>query len=119
MARVLIIDDEVTFLRSLERSLSPPHEVIAMSDSRAALDSLVSGLVVDVIFCDVRMPAMSGPQLLAQLGEHKPHLVAQLLFLTATPDGVTHPHGEDHVLTKPASRVVLFAAVERVLGTTP
>ncbi|MGB9691402.1 MAG: sigma-54-dependent transcriptional regulator, partial [Candidatus Sumerlaeaceae bacterium] len=64
MLRILIIDDEMKMAAALARMLEREgHRVQAMSSPEAALESLAAA-EFDVVLCDMRMPSMSGLEVL-------------------------------------------------------
>ncbi len=81
-ARVLVIDDERSLLRAVERALGARHEVTAVDSGAEALRRLRAGERFDVILCDVMMPQMTGLELHA----HLRHLAAgddeRVVFMT-------------------------------------
>ena len=72
---VLIVDDDVAMRESLEHLLSKagwrPHALSSALDVGRALPEQTP----DVILCDVRMPRMSGLDLLGELGPDAPPIV--------------------------------------------
>jgi hypothetical protein len=58
--RVLVVEDEPTVIKVIERTLSRDHDVVARTNGQAALELILGGSVFDVILCDVMMPVMSG-----------------------------------------------------------
>jgi PAS domain S-box-containing protein len=58
--RLLFIDDEADLCEAIKEALEPSHDVIAITDVRAALELLASGQHFDLILCDMRMPEMTG-----------------------------------------------------------
>lgn len=59
-ARLLLVDDEPSILRSLERLLGKAHDVTLAHSGREALALLSAGLEYDLILCDLMMPETSG-----------------------------------------------------------
>ena len=65
--KVLIVDDEALVRRSLRRALEKSgHVVMEAEDGRQALE-LWSQLAPDLVFLDVLMPRLSGPETLKHL----------------------------------------------------
>ena len=60
--RLLLIDDDETVARALERSLRGEHEVTAETNAAHAVDQIRGGARFDAILCDVVMPRMSGEE---------------------------------------------------------
>jgi CheY-like chemotaxis protein len=64
--RLLIIDDEPSVLRCLERTLRGHYDVTTVASATAAL-ILVAKRHFDAILCDVNMPDMTGHELIEKL----------------------------------------------------
>lgn len=72
MAKILLIDDEVTVLRSIGTVLrSEGHEIVAISDSAKAVDVVKAG-DYDVIITDIRMSPVDGMEILKLACEQQP-----------------------------------------------
>ncbi len=69
--KILIIDDEPLIRRSLSRALrARGHQVVEAEDGSSGLAAWISE-VPDLIFLDVLMPGMTGPQVLREIGKNK------------------------------------------------
>jgi CheY-like chemotaxis protein len=79
--RVLVIDDEMAVLRTVERLLSREgHEVMTAESASDAFFLLATfARSFDVILCDVHLPGMDGEAFLARLA---PLDAARLAFMT-------------------------------------
>ncbi|MDP1823791.1 MAG: PAS domain-containing protein [Archangium sp.] len=66
-ARVLLVDDEPSILRSLQRLLSKSHDLTLAHSGREALAKLNAGLEYDLVLCDLMMPEVSGIDVWEQL----------------------------------------------------
>lgn len=76
---LLFVDDEVRILRSIERSLlDEPYTLLFAESGKEALKLLESN-DVHVIVTDMRMPEMSGLDLLKIVKEKYPHIVRIVL----------------------------------------
>lgn len=115
--RILFVDDEPRVLEALERSLfelPPEWEVECLPGATQALARLAEQ-EFDVVVSDMRMPGMSGAELLRQISIDHPAIVRIILSghtgedqaLGATP--VAHQW-----LTKPCSSQSIVATVTRV-----
>jgi DNA-binding response OmpR family regulator/predicted regulator of Ras-like GTPase activity (Roadblock/LC7/MglB family) len=83
MKRVLIVDDEALFTRSLAEglpALDPSLEVSTAEDGRAALEALAQG-PIDLVVTDLQMPVMDGFELLARMSRQHPEV--PVLVMTA------------------------------------
>jgi signal transduction histidine kinase/CheY-like chemotaxis protein len=80
--RILLIDDEATVRRALQRLLERSgHELALASNGLEGLAALQGG-AYDVILCDIRMPDLDGPGFYREVVRVYPHLVSRLVFLT-------------------------------------
>jgi DNA-binding NtrC family response regulator len=85
--RVLVVDDEDSLRNVLARVLRQRGMIAhGVSSGALALEALQQG-EFDVILCDVRMPEMSGPQLLAQV--KAAGYSAEMIMMTAFADIMT------------------------------
>jgi CheY-like chemotaxis protein len=80
---VLVIDDDARLAQALGRHLSLCGWAARVATApREALDRLLAGERYDAILCDVLMPGLSGPDLLAVLRREAPWAAARLIFMT-------------------------------------
>ena len=115
--RLLVVDDEESIRVALSRFLrSRGYEVTAVASAVDALAALDRDHC-DLALCDVRMPAMSGMELLPALLEKDPDLA--VVMLTAVNDASTATEaiarGASDYLVKPIELADLHAAVEKAL----
>lgn len=115
--RVLIVDDDLSILEVLDARLSAvDYKVYKASSGAAALD-ILRRKQVDVLVSDMKMPEMSGIELLEKATEMIPHL--PFIFLTAygtIPDAVDAVKaGAVDYLTKPFDGKELIKRIEAVL----
>jgi len=114
---VFIVDDDVSFLKSLSRLLSAVgYTVRTFGSAREFLDQIVpemSGCVV----ADLQMPGLDGLELQAALGKTENPM--PVIFLTGQGDVPTSVRamrsGAEDFLMKRAPKEELLAAVERAL----
>jgi PAS domain S-box-containing protein len=79
---ILIIDDEPGIVSALAYLLRRDgYHVGTAGNGRLALEQL-QGQAYDLILCDLRMPELDGPGLYQEIGEHQPHLLSRMIFLT-------------------------------------
>ncbi len=76
---VLCIDDEANILSSLKRLFRPHGYRILTADGGSAGLALLEQEAVDVVVCDMRMPGMSGAEVLEQVRLRSPETVRILL----------------------------------------
>ena len=58
--KILVIDDEPTIAKAVERTLSAEHDVITITSAEEGLRRIETGERFDVILCDLMMPQMTG-----------------------------------------------------------
>lgn len=117
LRRILVVDDEATIRLALSRFLrSRGYEVEAASSGFDALEALQAGRFALVV-CDLRMPGMSGLEVVPRAIEIDPDLA--VIMLTAVNDAASATDalssGAFDYLTKPVELPDLQAAVERAL----
>lgn len=115
--RVLIVDDEDTIRMALSRFLeSRGFEVDTAASANEALGLIQPGRYA-VMICDIRMPGMTGLEMLPVAHERDPDLA--IMMLTAVEDTSTAAEslalGAMEYLMKPIELGELQLAVERVL----
>ena len=119
MKRILFVDDEPKVLDGLRRMLyAYRHEwdMLFVGTARQALDALAQSRF-DVLITDVRMPEMSGIELLAHVRDRYPEIVRMVLSGQSdreiTLSSVTLAH---QYLSKPCDAATLRATVDRALN---
>ena len=119
---LLVVDDEPmvrTFMAEALRRQG--HDVLEAPDAESAaeLASHADGPAIRALVTDVRMPGMTGPQLVHLLRERHPGLPA--LYVSGDIGGVPLVRGalnEAPVLSKPFRASDLVEAVTRMLAET-
>jgi CheY-like chemotaxis protein len=113
MTKVLIVDDEPLVRRSLERALSKRgYEVLVAADGTEGLATWRRELPA-VIFLDVLMPGLSGPQVLAQMGAEKKAIVVLMSAYTGEYNWQTAKEiGADLFVPKPFDNI--FTTLDQV-----
>ncbi|MET7013708.1 response regulator c-di-GMP phosphodiesterase, NosR family [Uliginosibacterium flavum] len=76
---ILLVDDEPNVLSSLRRLLRPAGYTVLTANSGAEALTLLEAEAVDLIVSDMRMPGMTGAELLAQARERWPATLRLLL----------------------------------------
>ena len=117
MTRILIVDDEETIRLALRKFLrSRGFEVEIAGSGDQALDVLDRD-EFSLMLCDVRMPGMTGVQVVPLAMEKDPNL--GIIMLTAVNDAATATevlsHGASDYLMKPVELADLQQAVDRAL----
>jgi EAL domain-containing protein (putative c-di-GMP-specific phosphodiesterase class I) len=115
MRSVLLIDDDELMLRSLQRSLAAKgYEVRLASGPEAAFELIPA---VDVVVSDIRMPGLSGIDLLREL--RRRNCTKPVILMTGAPELETAmaavEFGAVHYLTKPFGIDMLKAVIDRAV----
>ena len=118
MQSILLVDDDRELLRALGDGLTGAFHVETLSDPREALERLRGSPEFAVVVADMRMPGMSGLELLRQARSIAPN--AARMMLTCVDDAQTAiaAINEGNVcrfLTKPCGLQVLEAAIREAL----
>jgi CheY-like chemotaxis protein len=80
--KILVVDDEALVRRSLKRALEKRgHKVEEAADGKQALEMWPT-VAPDLVFLDVLMPRLSGPDLLKSLGA-KERATAKIVLMSA------------------------------------
>lgn len=83
--RILVVDDEVVFLRAMQKWLGPLYEVVPIDSAKVAL-SYLRGNSVDLVVLDYEMPEMNGPNMLRRMRMDDSLKDIPVMFLTAKDD---------------------------------
>ncbi len=118
---VLIVDDDQSILEVLEARLSAAGLIVHKAASGPKALELLKNNQVDILVSDMKMPEMSGLQLLEKVTTVAPHL--PIIFLTAygtIPDAVDAlKAGAVDYLTKPFDGKELVRKIESILSLAP
>ena len=117
MTRILIVDDEETIRLALRKFLrSRGYEVEIAGSGDQALEILGTQFF-SLMLCDVRMPGLTGVEVLPLARKRDPDLA--IIMLTAVNDAATATEalssGASDYLMKPVELADLHQAVDRAL----
>jgi putative nucleotidyltransferase with HDIG domain len=116
MIRIIFVDDEPRILRGLKRMLDSMRrqwDMHFVSSGKEVLDVL-SQEHFDVIVSDMRMPGMTGVELLEKVRELYPHMVRIALSGQSSKDSVLRSVGPIHqYLPKPCNEEELKSTITR------
>lgn len=122
MTKVLVIEDD-RLTRDIILNLLLLREIsaIAAADGRAGLQ-LAKEIIPDLILCDVRMPELSGYDVLAALRQDSTTATIPLIFLTAETNRDAIERGQqlgaNGYLNKPFTTAELLSAIAPYLSQT-
>lgn len=119
--RILVVDDEPDVRLSLAKVLrlgfpAPLHEILLAGDGAEAL-ALLDTARPAVLLSDLRMPGLSGTELLAETRRRAPHVARILMTGYHEVDGDPHLAAAAPALVfhKPWDRHALVAALRALL----
>jgi two-component system sensor histidine kinase RpfC len=86
--RILVVDDEPTLRRTLERALrSFEYDVITVGEPHLAYEVLEDG-DFDLVLLDIHLPQMAGDALFLALVRRWPQLLGRVVLMTGDPGAV-------------------------------
>lgn len=118
LPQILCIDDDVQVLQGLKLSLRQLGEVHLAEGGEAALAMLADLPRLAVIICDMRMPGMTGDEVLAQCRVRSPLATRMLLTGYSDIDAAMRAVNQGHIfrfLNKPCPRDDIHLAVNDAL----
>ncbi len=84
-ARILIVDDEPSLRRTLERALtSHKYEVVAVADPSSAYQMLDES-TFDLVLLDLRLPQMAGDTFFLAIVRRWPRLLGRVIMMSGDP----------------------------------
>jgi len=89
--KVLVVDDDVVARMMLMHLVDScgNHAILEAEDGVEAWDQLEAGLAPDIVFCDLRMPRMSGLELLQRVRAHGAMGELPFVLVSAASDSKT------------------------------
>jgi two-component system response regulator HydG len=117
LATLLVADDDPAVRQSLERALTREgYSVVLAPDGQAALDRLKAG-GVDLVLSDLKMPGLTGLELLREAKAVAPDVDVILLTAFGTVEEAVRAmkDGATDFLTKPFQRAQLTKVVRQAL----
>lgn len=119
--RILIVDDDESILEVLEARLTAADFSVMKATSGPAALTMLSKTSFDIMVSDMKMPEMSGMELLARIRAKSLRL--PIIFLTAygtIPDAVDAVRaGAVDYLTKPFDGKELVAKIQQIIDRPP
>lgn len=117
MARILIVDDQDMMRDSLAATLAREgHEVMAATDGQSGVSKL-EGTRFDLVITDLKMPKMTGIELLAEVKRLRPDtpVIVMTAFATVQTAVEAMKLGAYHYIQKPFDADEVKILVERAL----
>ena len=116
---ILIIDDDLTLLKTAEEILSEQYNVSVAKSGTQALNLLNRKIIPDLILLDIDMPQMDGYETLEEIKKIEECKMIPIIFLTGFSEMNYEVRGlkagaVDYIV-KPFAKEILLARVERHL----
>ena len=109
--QILLVDDDITFLKMMQKWLGTKYRVAAARSGPQALSYLAEH-TVDLILLDYEMPLMDGPKVLEAVRSKPKTVNIPVIFLT----GKSDPESVRSVMSlKPASYLLKSSNKEEIL----
>ncbi len=114
---ILVVDDEEAVVTLVARMLERRGYVTRVATGGAEAETILEGEEIDAIVVDLRMPGMTGAELVTRARDRHPQVKAIYMSGYAE-DRTALPAGEADatILEKPFSREQLLRAVGEALG---
>ncbi|MDJ0664897.1 MAG: response regulator [Acidimicrobiia bacterium] len=117
--RIICVDDEPRVLKGLRRMLGRDFDIEVAEGGAEALTMMRGGDPFDVIVSDMRMPSMTGAQLLARVSDEFPDTVRVLLTGQSELDDAVSAVNDGKIfrfLTKPCPPEILMPALNEAVA---
>lgn len=116
--RILVIDDNEVLLRSFARMLHR-YETLVENDPHVAVARIRNGEAFDIILCDLRMPGMSGIEVLHAIRAHFSSGGGPQVIMMSGSDELSAADLDTPVLLKPCHSTEVRAMMNRLLESRP
>jgi response regulator RpfG family c-di-GMP phosphodiesterase len=116
--KILFVDDDLSLLSAVERSMRRRFELVTASRGEVALGRLALEGPFAVLVADMRMPEMNGVQLLARVKKEYPDVIRVMMTGNADQETAVLAVNEGQVfqfLNKPCSMEMLSTVLETCL----
>lgn len=117
--RILVVDDDATARRSIERFLTTlGYEITTAASGEEAMLAVVTD-IPDIVITDIYMPGISGLELQAKITERTPHI--KVILMTGKDDMPTTvkaiQQGAYDYIVKPIDLDVLERSLSKLIAT--
>lgn len=114
---ILVVDDTPGTLEVLQRSLTAEGYTTYTAPSAVEALSFLDGNTIDLVITDLKMPKLSGIDLIRHIRENYKNIAVMMITGYATIESAVEAvkSGAEEYVSKPFTDAELFAAVRRVL----
>lgn len=115
---ILIVDDEKDYVEAIADEFTDYGcNILKAYNGQEAFVIVKSGVHIDLVISDIRMPVMDGKELLTKIKDNDP-FTPVIIFITGHSDLLTHEAyhlGTEAIFAKPFKMNLLVEAVRRLL----
>ena len=113
--RILVVDDDSEDLNTMKETLEKEgYEVVVATNGAQALDLLTADGFV-LILIDIRMPTLSGYDLLRLLREKVNHS-SKMIYVSVVPEKEVDLNDVDGFIQKPFSEESFIDTIKKIIG---
>ncbi len=114
---ILVVDDTPSTLEVLQRSLTAEGYIAYTAPNAVDALSFLDGNAIDLVITDLKMPKLSGIDLIRHIRENHKNIAVMMITGYATVESAVEAvkSGAEEYVSKPFTDAELFAAVRRVL----
>ncbi len=112
--KLLVVDQSPAQIEAYRRQLEPSHELTTATSGSEGLARLDENARHDAILVDLDMAGISGVEFFNRVSVKHPGLEERIVFLSANPKAARPKGTNNPLLTKPAQRGALLAALLEV-----
>jgi DNA-binding NtrC family response regulator len=115
--RVLILDDEASIRELCARVLSRAGFAVVTAGNGTEGLKLLQAEAFDLVISDIRMPGISGLDVLEHAKQRYPSIIVVLITGFGTPEALSRAKasGAEKILTKPFNPIELLTTVKEVM----
>ncbi|MDI6451788.1 sigma-54-dependent transcriptional regulator [Anaerobaca lacustris] len=114
---ILVVDDTPSTLEVLQRSLTAEGYITYTAPNAVDALGFLDGNAIDLVITDLKMPKLSGIDLIRHIRENYKNVAVMMITGYATVESAVEAvkSGAEEYVSKPFTDAELFAAVRRVL----
>lgn len=114
---ILVVDDTLSTLEVLQRSLTAEGYMTYTAPNAVDALSFLDGNAIDLVITDLKMPKLSGIDLIRHIRENYKNIAVMMITGYATVESAVEAikSGAEEYVSKPFTDAELLAAVRRVL----
>lgn len=111
--KILVVDDDSSDLALIKKSLEKDYDVELATNGAEAID-FINNIKFNLILIDIKMPTLSGYDLLRLMRERLDHKV-KMIYVSIVPKKSVDLKDVDGFVQKPFSPAILLKEVKKIL----